>query len=298
MNLPWEKIKLAALDLDGTTLRPNGTLSDRTKNALENCLRHGIEIVIASGRAYATLPDEVLAVRAVGCADVSDKTVMNEVSRGIRYAITSNGAAVNEVPSGKRLWAKCLSMKAVEHILNVEEGELAAMETFVDGVPYAGEDYVRNPERWGCPSSSVGYVKNTRRPVADIRKFILEHRDRLDSIDFICGDMNLKQRLEKRILAEAEDVYATASVPHLLELSAAGGKGAGLRTVCELTGILPEETAACGNADNDADMLLISGIGAAVADATPGCLDAADIVIGTNREDGVAEFLEKLVLYR
>ena len=280
MNLPWEKIRLAALDLDGTTLRPNGTLSDRTKRALEDCLRHGIEIVIASGRAYATLPDEVLAVV------------------GIRYAITSNGAAVNEVPSGKRLWARCIDREDAEHILEAADGEAAALETFVDGVPYAGRDYVEDPEKWGCPSVSVGYVKSTRRPQADIRKFIRDHGDRLDSIDFICGDMRLKERLEEKVLACTEGIYATSSVPHLLEFSAAGGKGAGLRTVCRLAGILPEETAACGNADNDADMLRISGIGAAVADATPGCLDAADIIIGTNREDGVAAFLEEIIRRR
>ena len=309
MDLPWEKVKLAALDLDGTTLRPNGTLSDRTRRALESCLRHGI--VIASGRAYAALPDEVLAVGGIRRAEISGEEDRGNPagirraetsgeegrrsSTGIRYAITSNGAVVNEIPSGRRLWSRCIDAADTERILETAKGKPAALETFLEGVPYAGEDYVREPEKWGCPSSSVGYIKNTRRPVPDIREFIREHKGRLDSIDFICGDMRLKSRLEEEVLACTKDIYVTSSVPHLLELSAAGGKGAGLRTVCRLTGILPEETAACGNADNDAEMLLISGIGAAVTDATPECLDAADVIIGTNREDGVAAFLEKIV---
>ena len=69
-------IKLLALDLDGTTLRPDGTLGERTARAIYRAAAAGIEVVPATGRAFSTLPREI---REMEC---------------IHYAITSNGAAV------------------------------------------------------------------------------------------------------------------------------------------------------------------------------------------------------------
>lgn len=52
---------------------------------------------------------------------------------------------------------------------------------------------------------------------------------------------------------------------------------------------------ACGNADNDADMIAESGLGAAVENASQKCLDRADIVIPSNNNDGVAQLIEKIL---
>lgn len=274
----YDRIQMVALDLDDTTLRPDGSLSERTRRAIMSAVQNGIEIVIASGRAFGSLPDELL------------------VLEGIRYAITSNGVSVNDVPSGRRLFSCGLPENSVEQILKAARGEHVMLEAFLDGIPYTERDYVEHPQDWGCAPRSVHYVSSTRRPVDDIEAFILEHKGELDCIDFVCGNLENKLRLMKKVQEHVEGIYATTSVPHLLEISAAGcGKENGLRVICGLTGILPEQTAACGNADNDAGMLQMVGIGAAVEDATPHCLAAADVIIGSNREDGVAVFLEEIV---
>lgn len=67
-----ENIRLIALDLDDTTLRHDSRLDSETKAAICRALDAGIEVVIASGRAFNSLPGEVCAIK------------------GIRYAITSN----------------------------------------------------------------------------------------------------------------------------------------------------------------------------------------------------------------
>lgn len=277
----YRQIQMVALDLDDTTLRPDGSLSERTRQAILNAVQNGIQIVIASGRAFDSLPEELLAVD------------------GIRYAVTSNGVSVNAVPSGERLLSRGLSERSVEQILEVAEGEHVMLEAFLNGIPYTERSYVEHPQAWGCSQRSVHYVSSTRRPVEDIRAFILKHKGELDCIDFVCGNLENKIRMMKKVQDQVEGIYATTSVPHLLEISASGcGKENGLRAVCGLTGILPEQTAACGNADNDAGMLRLAGIGAAVRDGTPCCLAAADLLIGSNREDGVAVFLEEIVKAR
>ena len=67
-------IKLIALDLDGTTLNKSGRLSARTKAALEEAIRGGVHVVIATGRTFSAVPEEVKAIE------------------GIEYILSSNGA--------------------------------------------------------------------------------------------------------------------------------------------------------------------------------------------------------------
>ena len=75
-------IRLAALDLDGTTLRSDKSLSEYTIKTLKNAHEHGMHIVVASGRSFASLPEQVIQFPWA------------------EYAITSNGAAVYEVHTG------------------------------------------------------------------------------------------------------------------------------------------------------------------------------------------------------
>lgn len=44
--------KFVAIDLDGTLLNSYGQISDKTKDALEEAISNGIEIVIASRKNY------------------------------------------------------------------------------------------------------------------------------------------------------------------------------------------------------------------------------------------------------
>ena len=73
------KIECVALDLDRTTLNVRGELSAVNRRAIEQAVEAGIHVVIASGRAYSTLPKEVTEIE------------------GIEYAVTSNGASVYRI---------------------------------------------------------------------------------------------------------------------------------------------------------------------------------------------------------
>lgn len=270
------RIRLLALDLDGTTLRSGGRLSDFNRRELMRVHEAGVHIVAASGRAFASLPGEVLSLP---CTE---------------YAITSNGAAVYEVSSKKRIQAHYLKRLAVRSLLRIAEEAGVMIEGFVDGVPYAREDYVENPMRFGASAWSVDYIKRTRRPVEDIVSFLTEHETELDSLDLITGDMAKKAWLRSRILREVPDIYLTSSVPSLLEISDAhAGKASGLRFLAEYLGILQEETAAFGNAENDMDMMRWAGIGVAVANSPDEVRAAADEVTQSNDEDGVGRWIKR-----
>lgn len=271
-------IKCIALDLDGTTLDSNGKLPEANRKAIQSAIAQGIEIVIASGRAYDTLPREVLDIPGIG------------------WAITSNGAAVYRLPQGEAAFRCTLPPEAPREILACTEREKVSYEAFVAGNAYTDQKMYDDPMAHGCTEYGAKYMRATRKPVPDIRAFILEHQHEMDSIELVTHGKEERDRLWKLLEQRFPDLYITSSFFHLLELSSPNsGKSNALRWVLEQLGLTPEETVAFGNADNDIDMIQLAGVGIAVADATESCRKAADWCTGASYGSGVAQALEKLL---
>ena len=270
-----KNIRLIALDLDDTTLGSDSHLAPETEKALKRAVKAGIEVVVASGRAFKALPAEVLGIGSIS------------------YAITTNGASIEHVPDGRRIMSLSLKPGSVMRILELFGSE--RLEAFVDGQPYCDAEYAADPLLYGCAPAYVEYVRTTRKPVADMHGFILQNIDRLDSIDVLSKPGAHHDELRKKA-GMLENVYVTSSSPRLVEISDAdAGKGAALKRLCAMLGVPAEHTAAFGNGDNDADMLRFAGLGVAVKNASKSCLEAADYVCASNDELGVAQMINKIV---
>ena len=281
------QIKCIALDLDRTTLNSQGHLSEANRAAIERAVDAGIHVAVASGRALDSLPAEVTDIK------------------GIRYAITSNGAAVYDLHTGKCLRQYKMTQESVNEILKytVPErvyGYFAGMEisyeAFIDGRAYAEKRYVDDPVRFGAMPHAVAYIQGTRTPVEDMRAFIREHIEELDCIDLVVKSEELKARLWKTLQENVEDVYITSSVRQLLEISHRdAGKDSGAAFLMKYLGLEREELAAFGDGDNDTGLLIYAGIGFAVANASAACLAAADEIVASNDENGVAQGIERIL---
>ena len=81
MSQTFPPVCLAALDLDGTLLNHEGQVTPRTRAALQAASDRGVVIVPTTGRPLGNLPPVVAQLP------------------GVRYAITSNGAAVWDLGS-------------------------------------------------------------------------------------------------------------------------------------------------------------------------------------------------------
>lgn len=271
-------IKCIALDMDRTTLNADGRLSEKTKKALEYAIEKGVHVVIASGRAFSALPEEVTSIA------------------GIEYATTCNGAEVYYIPEKRCLQSFCISEEAVCEIMKLTEGAKVIYECFIKGQAYAAKEYVDDPVRFGAGEKVIDYVKRTRMPKEDIRAFIFEHKSELCSMDIIVKDPMEKKRIWEQLQKQIPDVYITSSVEQLIEISDKKcGKHTGVKFVAERLGIKREEIVAFGDADNDIDMLLYAGVGVAVENASENCLKAADMVTAHHDKDGVAEGIYKLL---
>lgn len=264
-------IKLVALDLDRTTLNSESHLSEANRQALIDAINNGVHVCIASGRAFDTLPEDVVSVP------------------GIEYAITSNGAAIYRIEGKKCLKSYVLTPESVKTILNLTKNDIVTYEAFIKGQAFASTEYTVHPEKYGATEHSLNYVKSTRIFKDDIVSFMLEHCHELDSIDIVVGDEELKKDIMDRIRNATDEIYMTSSISQLLEISYKdAGKKSGVKFLTEYLGLSQENVAAFGDADNDTDMIEYAGVGIAMENAAPHLKEIADHVTLHHDKDGVA----------
>ncbi len=282
------EIKCIALDLDRTTLDSQGHLSEENRTAIGRAASAGVHVVVASGRSLDSLPAEITEIP------------------GVRYAITSNGAAVYDLCERKCLRQFKMTPESVEDILrHTEQGRMKieyleeteiSYEAFIDGRAFAESRYVADPVRFGAMPQAIPYIQSTRRPIEDMRTFIREHKSELDCIDLVVKSEEMKNKLWKNLRENVSDVYITSSVKQLLEISHRdAGKESGAKFLLEYLGLTREELAAFGDGDNDSGLLKYAGIGFAVANASPECREAADEIVASNDEYGVAQGINKIL---
>jgi Cof subfamily protein (haloacid dehalogenase superfamily) len=91
-------------------------------------------------------------------------------------------------------------------------------------------------------------------------------------------------------------LFVSKSLPHFLEFANPSvSKGSGLAFVAERLGFTAEETVACGDGENDRELLDWAGFGVAVANAHEEILRRADLIVPSVQEEGVALLLEAFV---
>ncbi len=274
-----EKVKCIALDLDGTLLSDGKGVSQENKRALRRAMDQGVHVVIASGRAYTSLPRELLEIP------------------GIEYAITSNGAKVYRISTNECLRVTRMTPKSVRKIRRIVQGMQVTEEIFLDGQPYAPAAYVENPQAYGIFKGAVPYIQNTRIPVGDVDAFFEQHENELECLDYILKNPQEREKIWKLLEEEVEDIYVTSSMQNRLEISHRdAGKSRAYAWLLGELGVPASQAAAFGDGDNDWEMLAMSGYGIAMGNATEKCKSAAFAVTKTNEESGVAyafsEFLD------
>ena len=271
-------IKCIALDLDRTTLNAQGKLSKANEEAIRKAVAKGIHVCIASGRAFDTLPQDVVSIP------------------GIEYAITSNGAAVYRIQDKQCLRSYVLTEQSVKKILELTKDFPVTYEGFIRGTAYAAKEYIEDPVKFGATEHAVAYVQSTRHLQDDNVSFLKQHDDELDSMDIVVKDEAQKQKVIEVLKAEVEDIYITSSISQLVEISYKdAGKRSGVKFITEYLGLNPKQVAAFGDADNDIDMLEYAGCGIAMENASNGLLAVADVVTLHHDRDGVAYALKNIL---
>ncbi len=113
-----------------------------------------------------------------------------------------------------------------------------------------------------------------------------------------CDPENMKTVRDYLKSISGKDVRILQSSPFFLEiLPPENSKGESLKRLCEMLDIPIENTVAVGDYENDSDMILAAGIGAAVDNAQNSLKAKADIILPSCEDDAIAhliDFLEEM----
>ncbi len=276
------KVRMIALDLDGTTLAPGGVLAARTKEALETALARGVEVVVATGRCFMSLPREVLAIK------------------GLRYVITSNGAKISDLAEGRFIYSDCMSEEALHRVMDILESHRStytfSTEVFIDGRAYVDRAVYEDVMGKNTLNRSVEYILTTRTPVEDVHVFAREHAGNVENISVVFADESHRQAM-RGPLSVVPGTTFTNSFSYNWELEGENtDKGNALRWLMEQVGVTKEGLMACGDSPNDIAMLHLAALPVAVGNAEPEVKAEAVFVAPPNAEDGVAQAIERYVL--
>jgi len=254
-----------ATDLDGTVVRSDGTISDRTRRALAAVEDAGAVLVLVTGRPPRWMPP---IVEATG-------------HRGV--AICANGAVVFDLHTSIVVRHSLLSAEAIRAVVD-------ALQRDAPGIAFAVErhdtGFAHEPSyrpRWDGDDPKA--VRPLTELIAAGAVKLLARHDDMDADELLAvarqsvGDLG---------------TLTHSSIDGLLEISAAGvSKASGLASLASEYGIDAADVVAFGDMPNDLPMLAWAGRGIAVANAHPEVLAIADEVAAGNDDDGVAQVLER-----
>lgn len=266
--------KLLALDLDDTLLDERFEISSRNLKALEEATKQGIKITIATGRMFrSALP-------------YAEKL-------GIELPlITYHGALVKEVSGAKRVLRQRKVPKdfALE-ILRFGEAEGFHFNLYLNDTLYVREENENTRYyQWiaSIPLEVVGKLSD----------FLEQVQDEPTKLSVINRESRLLQELQKIFQGKyASELSVLQSRPDFLEIThREATKGQALKFLAERENLSSSQIIAIGDSYNDIDMLQYAGMGVAMGNAPLDVQQAADVIVETNTEDGVALFLEKYIL--
>lgn len=270
-------MRIAAIDLDGTMLRTDCTISSYSKEMVKLASQNDIIVVPTSGRSFRSI-----------WRQVSDMD-------GMYYTIGANGSIVTDAKTEEILYERTFAVKtAYEIYTHVRDtGAYFACynendsyyEKGKEALFYAGEiskeicDDLLSTE---IPVLSLDLL--IRRGTMKVSKFFISYPD--------TGDLG---RFEE-FLKGYSDIKYGYSTPYSIEIFPAGAdKDGALDFLCKRCGVRVENTVAIGDGQTDIGMIRFAGLGVAVENAMDSLKAEADMIGPGNDQDGPARILERMV---
>jgi Cof subfamily protein (haloacid dehalogenase superfamily) len=280
-------VKLVALDIDGTLLNREGRIAERTRRAIGNLRRTGVEFTLCTGR---NLP---LARRFA-----------EELEITLPLA-TCNGAEIRRL-DGEVLERRPLPLELAEQayrilnkyealfdiywddriVIESKQDHLQRLITYYRNIKNIDREYetlleqeIQQPYMFEAHDIKAWLASG--EPGAIEKFFVMEQRtDRLESMF--------------QELRQLPGIMVTTSHHTTLEINhISAAKGKALGAIADSCGFAAEEVAAIGDGMNDVSMFAYSGISVAMGNASEQVKQHAKFVTGPNTEDGLAQILEK-----
>ncbi|MER2105319.1 MAG: Cof-type HAD-IIB family hydrolase [Solibacillus sp.] len=261
------KQHLIVLDLDGTLLTDDKTISHTTKTTLQRAKEEGHQVMIATGRPFRA-------------SEVYYKEL------GLTTPIVNfNGAYVHHPLNP--MWQDIhspISMRVVrdvvESVHKYEYKNLIA-EVLDDVYIHHEDDVMLNSFNMGNPRVLLGDI--TKNLTQDPTSLLIYAQE--NNIPII------RQHLQD-VHAEVIEHRTWGAPFPIVEVVRKGlSKAVGIHHIAQEMGIPRERIIAFGDEDNDLEMIDYAGIGVAMHNGIAELKNIANEVTLSNNEDGIAKFL-------
>ncbi len=267
--------KILFTDLDGTLLDSRKQISPYTREILEQWSRAGHKLALCSGRDVNSVKD----VKRYLHLDLPNM-----------YVIGYNGGQIYDCTEDKTIHRVALTLEQTAHIL--EEADKCGVHVHT----YTETNIVSPKE----DEELVYYRRVIKTPVIinpNVMDELTQGPCKCIGIELKDADKLENFRLSLLLWAKEEGVSMIYSNPYYLEFfPAASGKGAAVKTLCELLGINPYFSVAVGDAQNDLSMIEAAGMGIAMCNGSEDVRMAATTITAyDNDHDGLAHALVDLI---
>lgn len=270
-------IQLVAIDLDGTLLRDDKSLSQENVDAIKEAIEQGVQVVICTGR---TLPSIQYLSKQLPQGD------------GDEYLILQNGAVIHQLPDLNIVHETILTegdRQAIYDIFKEYRSEEVQMVAFDPDKLYLVDDETANPT----------VVQDAKTLSTDITLAKFEEVLNLETLYKIVvfgGVEFIDDYLEKIPNDLYEQVHIVRSLPVAIEfIPKLANKANGLNALIQQLDIKAENIMTIGDELNDYEMVKMAGLGVAMENGHPEVKRVADELTLTNNENGVAHAIRKFV---
>ena len=261
--------KLLALDMDGTILTSQKTVSPATVKAINNL----IAVTLCTGRGVAELKD------------------YTDDFSAIPYGILNSGGCVYDFTKRQSIHRILLDDSSLIECIRAAQKVKAMPYLLTEDASVAQAEDMRDVSRFqmGMYQSLYDRVATI---VPDMETYVREHPGKSLKLCIFHRDSGTREqtrRAVKHLGMELADAETTS-----LEISPRGvTKGLGLQILCSYLGISIEESVAVGDADNDIDVLKAAGLSVAMGNANKTVKDLCDVIVADNDRDGVVEVIDR-----
>lgn len=269
---------VAVSDFDGTLAKTDKTVSEKTLSQIHSFISHGGKFAVCTGRMTASI------------LPVCKKYCLGD------YVISFQGAAINEVKSGKSVYFNPISPETVAKLCDFAKSANLNFQVYPDNGFTA---LLKTPET-EFYSRITGVKYEVRQ---DIGEYFLRENKFTGKALFYVGD-NDPQELLKRIksVLSAGEATAFISNPRQIDVCAKGvSKGDGVKKFLNVIGGAKGakyenekiKLMCFGDEHNDLSMLKIADFSVSPESANLDVKAVVDYICPSNDDGGVGEALEK-----
>lgn len=259
-------IKLIALDLDGTLIAPDQTVSKKNRDAIKKCIDMGIMVSIHTGRCAASASETIKELDLKGYHAASSGATLIKENLELCYIKRMPGQFVREV------FQACRELKIL--FIGQTCDSLITHEALRRDLNYVVEN---DAVFRHIPDMTSDEVVNNMLQVT----LFLNDDDPRNAYFIDRFGQDLKFRRAGKMFVNIIDNCA--------------GKLTGLKKVMELAGLKRGEVMAMGDTEVDLGIINFAGTGVAMGNSPEAVKAAADFVSTRCEEDGVAHAIERFV---